>query len=184
MAALPRSFFNRPTLAVAEELVGCGVTVTTSGTPVTYRITETEAYDGPLDLASHAARGKTVRNAVMFRDAGYLYVYLCYGIHWLLNVVTGPAEYPAAVLIRGVETIDGVHHFNGPGKLTKALGVDGRFNGLLVSKKIGLWFEPLPLPPNWTVITTPRIGVDYAGPIWAKKPYRFLRVTAAQPAKR
>lgn len=130
-------------------------------------ITETEAYVGPHDLASHAARGRTERTEVMFGPPGTLYVYFVYGIHWMLNVVTGPAGYPAAVLIRSVAEI------TGPGRLTKALGIDGRFNRLAAGEPAGLWFEERAgaRPPR--IARSARIGVAYAGPIWSKKEYRF-----------
>lgn len=173
----PLSFFDRPTLTVARELIGCYLCLKRKGKAVRYVITETEAYDGLEDLASHAARGKTKRNEVMFREAGHIYLYFCYGIHWLLNIVTGPVHYPAAVLIRGVQTVDGKLHYDGPAKLTKALGLTGSLNGKIVSKETGLWIEPrnqsLPEP---RILTTPRIGVNYAGPIWSKKEYRFLLI--------
>ena len=176
MASLPLAFFYRPTLRVARDLIGCRLAIQRDGRIERYIVTETEAYDGAADLASHAARGKTKRNEIMFRHAGHIYVYFCYGIHWMLNVVTGDVDYPAAVLIRGVETLDGKIHYNGPAKLTKALGITGSINGQVLSKKTGLWFEsPRPNSPKLKVVTSPRIGVDYSGPIWSQKRYRFLR---------
>lgn len=175
MAVLPPTFFNRPTLKVARNLIGCQLAIRRDGKIERYVVTECEAYDGHQDLASHAARGKTKRNEIMFRHAGHIYVYFCYGIHWMLNVVTGDVDYPAAVLIRGVETLDGKVHYNGPAKLTKALGITGEFNGQILSKKTGLWFEePRPDSPSPKIITSPRIGIDYAGPIWSQKHYRFF----------
>ena len=131
-------------------------------------ITETEAYDGFNDKASHASRGRTARNSIMFGPAGHAYVYFVYGIHWMLNVVTGPKDYPAAVLIRGLEGL------NGPARLTKALGIDKSLNGKLLGKTSGLWIEPrtVRIPPS-KIKASPRIGVDYAGPIWSKKKWRF-----------
>ena len=98
---LEEAFFDRPTLTVAEELLGKNLCREVNGEIRRMRICEAEAYDGPDDKACHAHRGKTPRNEVMFGAAGRWYVYLCYGIHWMLNAVTGPADYPAAVLIRG-----------------------------------------------------------------------------------
>ena len=164
---LPPAFFDRPTLLVAEELLGC---VLVRETPEGQRravITEVEAYDGPDDRASHASRGKTPRNAVMFGPAGVWYVYLCYGIHWMLNVVTGPEGYPAAVLLRGVRGIAG------PARLTKAFGVDGAFDRLPAQASASLWMEEGDPVDRSTILRAPRIGVDYAGE-WAAKPYRFL----------
>ncbi len=175
MKILPLSFFDRPTLTVARELLGCHLAIRQDATVRRFVITETEAYDGFSDLASHASRGKTKRNEIMFREAGYLYVYFTYGIHWLLNVVTGPAGYPAAVLIRGAKPLDDSIHYNGPAKLTKALGITGAFNGQILSRQGGLWIEgPKPDQPEPSIITSPRIGIDYAGPIWSQVHYRFV----------
>ena len=98
-------------------------------------ITEVEAYDGERDRACHARRGRTARNAVMYEPGGVWYVYLCYGVHEMLNLVTGPPDYPAAVLIRGIEGAPG------PGRLTKALGIDRRLNGAVCAPESGLWIE-------------------------------------------
>lgn len=131
-------------------------------------ITETEAYDGPDDKASHAHRGKTARNEVMFREAGFWYVYLVYGMHHMLNIVTGKKEYPAAVLIRGAGEYDG------PGKLAKALRINRQQNGKKAGRLGGLWIEDRGVSISKRRIQkTPRIGVAYAEE-WAKKPYRFV----------
>lgn len=164
---LGKSFFDRPTLVVAEELIGKFLVRERDGAHTAHMLTEIEAYDGPKDRASHAFRGRTPRNSVMFGPAGVLYVYFTYGIHHMLNVTTGPEEYPAAVLIRGVEGIFG------PGRLTKALGITRELDRLPANKATGLWFEDrgfvLPLR------RTGRIGVAYAGPLWSKRRYRFVR---------
>lgn len=135
-------------------------------------IREVEAYHGFEDKASHAHRGMTPRNAVMFGPPGYWYVYLCYGVHWLLNLVTAEVGYPSAVLIRGVGP------FDGPGKLTKALGIDKRYDGKLCGPDSGLWIERIPgvNPENHMskYAITPRIGVNSAGSEWAAKPWRFV----------
>lgn len=163
------AFFNKPTLKVAEELLGCFLCRRIGRKVVRMEITEVEAYDGPGDKASHAHRGKTARNAPMFGEAGRFYVYFTYGMHWLLNIVTGPKGYPAAVLIRAVSGI------NGPGRVTKALQIDKTFNGTIASPKIGLWVEARDTPiPASCITSLPRIGVTYAGPMWSKKLYRFL----------
>src|SRR5471032_2944925 len=98
-------------------------------------ITEVEAYDGERDLACHAARGRTPRTEILYGAAGHWYVYLCYGVHEMLNLVVGPPDWPAAVLIRGVEGS------TGPGRLTKTLRIDRRLNGAAVAKASGLWVE-------------------------------------------
>ena len=132
-------------------------------------ILETEAYDGERDLACHARVGRTARTEVMYAAGGVWYVYLCYGIHEMLNLVVGPEGWPAAVLIRGVEGA------GGPGRVTKALAFDRKLNGREASTEIaGLWIEDRGVcMPRTRVIATPRVGVNYAGPVWAKKPWRF-----------
>jgi DNA-3-methyladenine glycosylase len=134
-------------------------------------ITEVEAYDGFSDEASHASRGKTARNAPMFGEAGRWYIYFTYGMHWMLNIVTGKKDYPAAVLIRALG--NPVTKLNGPAKLTKYLKIDKRFNDKIASHKTGLWIEYRGIKIKKSqIMRAPRIGVDYAGK-WAKKPYRF-----------
>lgn len=166
-------FFDRPVLAVARDLLGKILVrqlplAAGEGGKLFGMITEVEAYDGPEDRACHAYRGKTGRNAPMFGPPGYWYVYLVYGMHWMLNIVTGPVGYPAAVLIRGVR------EWEGPGKLSRMLHINKQFNALPATRETGLWIEDrgMIIPPE-TIRQTPRIGVDYAG-AWAKKPYRFI----------
>ena len=162
------AFFDRPADRVARELLGCQLAVRGEDGWVTRHVVfEAEAYLGQHDLACHAARGMTARNAVMFGPAGFWYVYLCYGMHWMLNVVTGGEGVPAAVLLRGV----GAHV--GPGRLTRALGIDRQFNGRPAARRTGLWVESGPPIPARFIERTPRIGVDYAGE-WAAKPLRFV----------
>jgi DNA-3-methyladenine glycosylase len=165
---LGRKFFDRNAEAVARDLIGCYLVRKRGRKLLKSRISETEAYVGPHDLACHASRGRTLRTEAMFGPAGTLYVYLVYGLHWMINVVTGPVDFPAAVLIRGVDSIVG------PGRLSKALGVTGALNGHPASERSGLWFAKdhrlAPLP----ILSTPRIGVGYAGPIWSNKKYRFV----------
>lgn len=160
---------TRDTVALARGLVGRYLVADTGEGRVARMITETEAYDGPEDLACHASKGLTQRTRVMFGPPGHWYVYLCYGVHEMLNLVTGPEGYPAAILIRGLEGLAG------PGRLTKALGIDRRFYGQAAAPKTGLWIEDR----GWRVEpsqieVTPRIGVGYAGPDWANRPYRFV----------
>lgn len=164
---LKQEFFDRPTLTVARELLCCLLCRKVGQKVVKMEITEVEAYDGPYDKASHASRGKTKRNAPMFGEAGRWYVYFTYGMHWMLNIVTGPEEYPAAVLIRGTREI------SGPARLTKFLKIDKRFNGEKAAHRSGLWIEKGARVPEKRIRRTPRVGVAYAG-AWAKKPYRFL----------
>ena len=168
-AVLPAAFFDRPADRVARDLLG-GVLVVrgADGRIARHVVHETEAYLGDHDLACHGSKGMTARNAVMFGPAGRWYVYLCYGMHWMLNVVTGAPGVPAAVLIRGAGG------FVGPGRLTRGLGIDRRFDGRPASRATGLWFEPAAVAvPRRLVARTPRIGVGYAGE-WADAPLRFV----------
>lgn len=131
-------------------------------------ITEVEAYDGERDLACHAARGRTRRTETLYGPPGMWYVYLCYGVHEMLNLVVGPPGWPSALLVRGLEGV------SGPGRLTRLLGIDRRLNGAPAAPGSGLWIEDrgVRVPPS-LVRAGPRVGVDYAGPIWAAKPWRF-----------
>jgi DNA-3-methyladenine glycosylase len=165
----PGDFFDRPADRVARELLGAWLVVRgEDGRLRRHAVFETEAYLGAHDLACHGSKGMTKRNAVMFGPAGRWYVYLCYGMHWMLNVVTGAEGVPAAVLIRGAG------EFVGPGRVTKGLGIDQSFNGLPTGRKTGLWLEPsgVAIPRRW-IRRTPRIGVGYAG-AWAEKPLRYV----------
>ncbi len=165
---LKEDFFNRDTKVVAKELLGKFLIRKIAHKEIAVMIIETEAYDGPHDLASHAAKGKTKRTKIMFGNPGNFYVYLCYGIHYMLNVVTREQGYPAAVLIRGV-----VSH-NGPGKVTKFLQINKSFNGKIAKKSTNLWFEDREVKMSELKIKKlPRIGVSYAGPIWSSKKLRF-----------
>jgi DNA-3-methyladenine glycosylase len=162
-------FSSADTVGVARSLLGRLLVARVDGRRVARRILEVEAYDGPHDRASHASRGRTRRNEPMFAAGGIWYVYLCYGMHEMLNLVTGPAGYPAAVLIRGIEGI------SGPGRLTRALGIDRRVNRRPVARATGLWIEDDGVGPDESdVLALPRVGVDYAGADWSAKPWRFV----------
>ncbi|MBA3284801.1 MAG: DNA-3-methyladenine glycosylase [Nitrosopumilus sp.] len=166
---LKKNFFNRSALIVAPELLGKYLVVNRKGIEEAYIITETEAYDGLDDLASHASKGITARTEIMFGEAGKIYIYLIYGMYYMLNIVTDKKNYPSAILIRGVKGLDG------PGKLTKKLGITKAFNTRDALPKNGLWFEDRGEKViEIHIKKSPRIGVDYAGPIWAKKEYRFI----------
>lgn len=168
---LPQSYFNRSTLVVARSLLGKYLVRQNGKGIVAGKIIEVEAYVGPRDKACHASKGRTPRTDVLFGPAGVAYVYLIYGMYHLLNVVTERKEFPAAVLIRAIE-IDG-HLINGPGRLTRALGIDRSLNRIDLTAGERLWFEDRADRLNKTDVGAfPRIGVDYAG-IWAKKPWRF-----------
>jgi DNA-3-methyladenine glycosylase len=169
-SVLGKSFFNRPTLDVARELIGKQLCRRLQkGKIIRAAICETEAYDGFEDRASHAHKGMTPRNVVMFGPPGCAYVYLCYGVHWLLNIATREKGYPAAVLIRGVDEVEG------PGRLTRHFRIDNAFNGQLLTRAGGLWVEDPGSPvPLGEIAATPRIGINYAGPKWSAMPWRFV----------
>jgi DNA-3-methyladenine glycosylase len=160
---------SKNTVALARRLLGKLLAVAgPDGAVRRARICEVEVYHGERDKASHASRGRTPRNRVMYDEGGVWYVYLCYGIHEMLNLVTGPRDHPSAILIRGVEGVAG------PGKLTRVLGIDRRFNARPATPASGLWLEDDGFRlPRGAIRKSPRIGVDYAGPLWAGKPWRF-----------
>ncbi len=157
------------TVALARSLVGRYLVRATPAGPVARMITEVEAYHSTRDRACHASRGRTRRTETLFAAGGVWYVYLCYGVHEMLNLVTGPRDFPAAVLIRGLDDI------RGPGRVTRALGIDRRWNGVRCGVAGGLWIEDRGVRvPRRAVAVTPRVGVDYAGPVWAAQPWRFV----------
>jgi len=165
---LPQKFFERPVLKVAEDLIGKLIVRKINGKIKKYIITETEGYDGEKDLACHASKGRTKRTEVMFGEAGVWYIYLVYGMHYMINIVTGKKDHPAAVLIRGVKDI------SGPGRLSKTLFADITFTGKSATPETGMWFEDGEEINKKKILRTPRIGIDYAGPIWSKKLWRFV----------
>ena len=175
---LPHAFFARPTLAVARGLLGKYIVRKWRGREIALMIPEVAAYDGPHDRASHASRGRTPRTDVMFGPPGVFYVYFTYGMHWMLNIVTGQREYPAAVLIRAgayrnPET-GALMRVTGPARLTKFLRVSGAQNRMRAGRANGLWFEDRGVRvPRAKIMAGKRVGVDYAGEIWAAKPYNF-----------
>lgn len=185
---LRRPFYDRPTLTVARELLGCWLVHELPDGRREGRIVETEAYVGLEDLASHASRGRTPRTEIMFGPPGHAYVYVIYGMHHCLNVVTEATGYPAAVLIRALEPGLGVSlATNGPGRLCRALDIDRRHNGVDVVHG-PLWIERRgPAVGAEDVATAPRVGVDYAGE-WAVRPWRFLladsRHVSVRPKRR
>jgi len=159
---------SRDTVELARWLLGKTLVRTRGAKRLAATITEVEAYDGERDLACHASRGRTPRTDVMYGAGGVWYVYFVYGMHSMLNLVTGPEGYPAAVLIRGLDAV------SGPGRLTRAFSVDLRLNRAVASPESGLHLEdPGILIPRKRILATPRIGVDYAGPVWSAKPWRF-----------
>jgi len=171
---LKKDFYKQSALVVAQKLLGCFLVRKIGNKIYLTRIVETEAYEGPKDLASHASRGKTPRNAVMFGEAGICYVYFTYGMHHMLNIVTGSKDHPAAVLIRAVEHISKIEGYtNGPARLTKTLQIGKNFNTLSVyTKKSGLWIEKGEDIKKSQIVSAKRIGVDYAGE-YRDKLWRF-----------
>jgi DNA-3-methyladenine glycosylase len=181
---IPRRFYEQNTLDVARQLLGKYLVRQHSDGTTIGRIVETEAYIGPDDQACHASRGRTPRTEIMFGQAGHAYVYLIYGFHFMLNIVTEANDMPAAVLLRAVEPSAGVELMqarrgtqplrslaSGPGKLCQAFAIDRKLNGGdLCGDVIYLEDRGEPAPK---FVTTPRIGVEYAGK-WKRKPWRFL----------
>ena len=169
---LPRSFYDRDTTLVARELLGKHLVRVVAGEARVGRIVETEAYLGPHDLAAHSAKGLTPRTKVMFGPPGHAYVYLVYGMHWCMNVVTQEEGHASAVLLRALEpalNLEG--RTQGPALLCKAMGITGALTGHdLLSDDLYI-ADPGPAPPV-KIARRPRIGVDYAGH-WARRLLRF-----------
>ncbi len=164
---LDRAFFRRDVLEVAPDLLGKSLVMKSrkEGKAV-FTITETEAYRGGDDLACHASKGRTARTEVMFGDGGFIYMYLIYGKHWMMNVVTSVEENPQAVLIRGLQEL------SGPGRLTRLLGVDKQFNGVDLVHSELIAIEESGIFPSYTA--GPRVGIDYAGEPWKSMAWRFV----------
>jgi len=168
---LGRSFYRRPAENLARDLIGKVLVHRLGQTVMRVRIVETEAYVGEHDLACHASKGRTGRTEIMFGPAGFAYVYLIYGMHDMLNIVSGAVDDAEAVLIRAAEPLDGLRlDLSGPGKLTRALGITRADNGVdLTGASLFLMDDNAPRP---RILRTPRIGVDYAGE-WKDKLLRF-----------
>ena len=185
---LPREFYNRPTLTVARELLGMTLVHVENGVRIAGMIVETEAYVGESDLGCHAKAGKTPRTEVMFGQAGRAYVYFTYGMHWMLNAVTEEDGFPAAVLIRAIQPLEGLDIIasrrgkqprakwtDGPAKLAQALGIDKSFNGVdLCNSASGLWIETGKTILNESVTIGARVGLYTVPEPWKSKPWRFL----------
>ena len=188
---LPKSFYQRPVEIVAVDLLGRCL----RRGAVTLRITEVEAYGGLEDSASHCRAGRTARNAPMWGEGGTAYVYICYGMHTMLNLVTGLAGEGSAVLIRACEPLDGLELIRerrgprqgpalltGPGRVAQALGLDRSFNGHPLYEPGGL--EAREGTPPEVVLRGPRIGVAYAEPSHRDAPLRFAVGGSAWVAER
>ncbi len=164
---LTEEFFHRDALEVAPELVGKIIARRLEdGTVIRERIAETEVYRGEEDLGCHASKGRTKRTEILYGESGVIYVYLCYGMHWLMNVITGEKEQPQGVLFRSGEVK------NGPAKLTKYLQIDGSFNGEKLCGNERVWIEDDGTSPE--LMTAPRVGIDYAGEYWKNVKWRYI----------
>ncbi len=163
---LGRNYLSQPATLLARELVGKLLCRRTEHGIVRCRIMETECYYGEEDTACHASKGRTERTSVLYRKGGTAYVYLCYGIHSLFNVVTGPEGHPEAVLVRGVSG------YNGPGKLTKAMEITQKLNGEDMVSSAELWLEDDGYKP--VVRADKRVGIDYATPEYRDILWRYI----------
>jgi DNA-3-methyladenine glycosylase len=180
---LSQTFYARPTLTVAREVIGARLVRILNGIRLSGIIIETEAYVGEEDLGCHARSGKTKRNAVMYGLPGHAYVYFTYGMHWMLNAVTEQEGFPAAVLIRAIEVVEGAdivsarrqgRDTSGPAKLTQALGIDAALNGIsLCEPDSGLWIEVGNPVADSDISTGPRVGLDTVPEPWKSVPWRF-----------
>ncbi len=180
----PRDFYNRPTLKVARDLIGARLVRILDDMKLVGLITETEAYIGEEDLACHAKAGLTARTAPMYGPPGHAYVYFTYGNHWMLNAVTEREGFPAAVLIRSIQPIEGIEIMMkrrkgrdtlGPGKLTQALGITKSENQIdLTEANSGLWIEAGQFIPDKNVTINPRVGLYTVSEPWKSMPWRFL----------
>ena len=188
MSILQTDFYNRPTLAVARELLGARLVRMEAGIRIEGIISETEAYVGEMDLGCHARAGRTPRTQMLYGLPGRAYVYFTYGMHWMLNAVTEAEGFPAAVLIRAVETVEGLglvearrgkakraDWTNGPAKLTAAFGITSAQNGIdLTTKDAGLWIEAGQHIADERVTIGPRVGLYSVPEPWKSIPWRFL----------
>ena len=166
MPRLTADFYRQPSPALAPLLLGKFLCRKTKQRTLRARITETEAYYGEKDTACHARHGRTPRTDIMYAEGGRAYIYLCYGMHDMLNIVSGDKDFPEAVLIRGIE---GLH---GPGKLTRHLGITRALNAECLVTSARLWLEDDGTALPYTA--TPRIGIPYASPRDRRRPWRFL----------
>jgi DNA-3-methyladenine glycosylase len=188
MPILSSDFYNRPTLTVARQLLGCRLVRILDGVRLSGVIVETEAYIGESDLGCHAKAGRTPRTQVMYGPPGRAYVYFTYGMHWMLNAVTEAEGFPAAVLIRAIEVEEGLgvvesrrarakraDWTNGPAKLTLAFGIDSSQNNAdLTTTAAGLWIEPGIVISDANVTIGPRVGLYSVPEPWKSLPWRFM----------
>jgi len=187
---LPREFYNRKTLKVAKDLLGKVLVKDTRNDTILTKIIDVEAYVGPKDKACHASKGRTKRTEIMFGPAGFTYVYLIYGMYHCLNIVTEEEDFPAAILIRGLEILRKENptgsptRIDGPGRVCRFLEIDRTHNGLDATLGASLWIEDQGFAISRKQIQAlPRIGVDYAGE-WAQKLWRFCLPAPPPPKAR
>lgn len=179
LTLVPRTWYARPVLEVARDLLGMLLVRERDGARRLGRIVEVEAYDGPVDRASHARVGLTPRTAPMFGAPGHAYVYLVYGVHHCLNVVAHPAGHASAVLVRAIEPLVGFGPYvgprvaAGPGLVGRALLLDRSLSGHDLTLGRDLWLAAGPAVEDRDVVAGPRVGVGYAGPEWATRPWRL-----------
>jgi DNA-3-methyladenine glycosylase len=166
MKRLTNAFFKKEALDIAPLLLGKKLVRVIDGVKREYLITEVEVYLGEEDMACHASKGRTDRTEVMYAEGGVIYVYLIYGMYWMLNFVTGKENHPQAILIRALENI------NGPGRVGKALHLDKSFYGENLSTSNRIWIEENLQDVEYT--TAFRIGIDYASEMWRNKLWRFI----------
>lgn len=170
---LPEGFFRRDVLEAAPELVGkILVHRLENGDILRERIAETEAYRGEEDKGCYASHGRTSGNELLYGGSGIVFMRLCYGMHWLMNIITGEVGQPQGILIRAGE----LHR--GPAKLTKFMQIDGSFGGADIMNDDRLWIEDDGVRPG--IVTAPRVGIDYAGEYWKDVEWRFILRTIAK----
>ena len=188
MNPLPKSFYTRDTVEVARDLLGKTLVRQEGKSQISGLIIETEAYRGEEDLACHCRAGRTPRTEIMYGPPGRAYVYLIYGMYWLLNIVTEEAGKPGAVLIRAVEPLEGIdiiavrregqakkNWTDGPGKLSRALNIQGELNGLNITSASGpLFIAPGKAVKQDAVQAGPRVGLGSVPEPWRSKAWRFM----------
>jgi DNA-3-methyladenine glycosylase len=184
---LQRDFFARPTLTVARAILGMRLVRVEAGQRLSGVITEAEAYIGETDLGCHARAGRTPRTSMLYEPPGHAYVYFTYGMHWMLNFITETEGFPAAVLIRAIQPLEGLEIIaarrkgkpqpiwtDGPGKICQALGIDGRLNGAdLCAAEAELFVEEGDPVSEECVTIGPRVGLNSVPEPWKSIPWRF-----------
>ena len=185
---LTHQFFDRPALRVARELLGMRLVRLENGQRIAGTIIETEAYRGEEDLGCHCRAGRTPRTQVLYGPPGHAYVYFTYGMHWMLNFVAEPRDFPAAILIRAIQPCEGLEIIagrrgkqprknwtDGPGKICQALNIDQRFNSAdLCAANATLFVEQGQPISDSNVTIGPRVGLNNVPEPWKSVPWRFL----------